>query len=188
MYAEIAAEPSSLNNYLQITFVDAANFERLQSHHFNMAEFVPLIHQQKHKNVLSVMTHAYLIELNHYLSDLLFGFPRGLNQVSLSEREAEYTRYAVSTDMVTPDYLDSCVGETKLFYDTLPIDSHSLIVNVQKGFLNHLADSKDNYREFVLACIRCMDRFNCDKSQLNQLYLQHQLSSAPFELLRCRIQ
>jgi hypothetical protein len=185
MYNELAA--SEPVQQIGITFVDAANFNNLQSQHFKMAEFPELIWGGARQDALSVMTHAYLVELNNYLSELVVGNIQISTHVPLSEREKEYTRFAVQDDMKG----ECCVplGDTqKLSYDTLPIDGQTLIVVVQKGFLNHLADSKDNYRAFVLACIRCMDRFNCDLSQLNQLYLRLQLTSAPYELMRCRIQ
>ena len=185
MYNELeASEPVQR---IGITFVDAANFNNLQSQHFKMAEFPELIWSGARQDALSVMTHAYLAELNNYLSELVIGvLPISTHHVPLSEREKDYARFAVQGDMTA-----NCLplGDTqKLSYDTLPIDGQTLIVVVQKGFLNHLADSKDNYRAFVLACIRCMDRFNCDLSQLNQLYLRLQLTSAPYELMRCRIQ
>lgn len=185
MYNELAA--SEPVQRIGITFVDAANFNNLQSQHFKMAEFPELIWSGVRQDALSVMTHAYLVELNNYLSELVIGSTPISTHVPLSEREKNYTRFAVQGDMTA----EHCVplGDTqKLSYDTLPIDGQNLIVVVQKGFLNHLADSKDNYRAFVLACIRCMDRFNCDLSQLNQLYLHLQLTSAPYELMRCRIQ
>lgn len=185
MYNELAgSEPVQR---IGITFVDAANFNNLQSQHFKMAEFPELIWSGARQDALSVMTHAYLVELNNYLSELVIGTTPISHHLALSEREKEYTRFAVHGDMTEECYAQ--LGDTqKLSYDTLPIDGQTLIVVVQKGFLNHLADSKDNYRAFVLACIRCMDRFNCDLSQLNQLYLRLQLTSAPYELMRCRIQ
>lgn len=185
MYNELAvSEPTQ---QISITFVDAANFNNLQSQHFKMAEFPTLIWGGARQDALSVMTHAYLVELNNYLSELVIGSNPISSHIPLSEREKDYICFAVQGDMTE----EHCVplGDTqKLSYDTLPIDGQNLIVVVQKGFLNHLADSKDNYRAFVLACIRCMDRFNCDLSQLNQLYLRLQLTSAPYELMRCRIQ
>lgn len=177
-----------ITKQLKVIFVDAANFNNLQSQHFNLVEFPALIHNGTRKDALSVMTHAYLIELNSYLSDLVFGHICDSIYIPLSQRESDYTKFAVRGDMSPTEACALSDEAQKLSYDTLPIDAQTLIVVVQKGFLNHLADSKDNYRAFVLACIRCMDRFNCDLSRLNQLYLRLQLTSAPYELMRCRIQ
>lgn len=173
---------------VNITFVDAANFERLQSAHFKMQDFKDVIRQGSSSSAMSVMTLSYLISLNNYLSEIALGRRSELRQLALTANESHYTEFAVMQDMTTPSPPLYLGEQAKLCYDTLPVDDHSLIIVVQKGFLNHLADNKDNYREFVLACIRCMDRFNCDLSQLNHLYLQLQLTAAPFELLRCRIQ
>jgi hypothetical protein len=183
-----------------ITFVDRDNFTRLQSAHFKMEDFVTVVRSGKPSSQLSVMTHAYLCELNTRLSELVLGqnLPSfGPNQ---STKEAQYTEFSVWDDMTRPRMECEVMGDSllsrsltpqkphELCYDALPVDGQNLLIVVQQGFLYHLADSKDNYKQFVLACIRCMDRFNCDLSQLNQLYLQLQLSEAPFELLRCRIQ
>lgn len=186
MYDTIVSENKAPQ--VNITFVDAANFNRLQSAHFKMQDFKDVVRQAKANTAMSVMTLAYLIELNNHLSEIVIGQNRVLCQLALTENERTYTEFAVLQDMTTPASPHYLGEQAKLCYDTLPLDDHSLIIVVQKGFLNHLADNKDNYREFVLACIRCMDRFNCDLSQLNQLYLQLQLTAAPFELLRCRIQ
>lgn len=172
---------------VSITFVDRDSFVRLQSPHFKMDEFVTLVHSARSSESLSVMSHAYLAELNTRLSELVLGSSFCFSGPAQTPREAKYTAFAVWQDM-TVSCEDFSEKTPELCYDALPVDGQNLLIVVQKGFLYHLADNKDNYKKFVLACIRCMDRFNCDLSQLNQLYLQLQLTEAPFELLRCRIQ
>lgn len=174
---------------LRVTFIDHSNFVRLQSMHFTLEDFPKLIHEGKKTDKLSVMSQAYLSQLNVFLSEVVLGQLIALPTPAQSEKEKQYTLYSVTSDLLCPGYVEVASSDTqKLCYDTLPVDSRSLVVVVQQGFLNHLANNKDSYTQFVLDCIRCMDRFNCDTSQLNKLYLNIRLTGAPYELLRCRIQ
>lgn len=183
----IGSEVAACSTQISVTFVDQDSFKRLQSTHFKMEDFAKLVRSGKPSTALSVMSHAYLAELNRLISDLVLGRIEDYQAPVQTPKEIQYTTYAVWEDMTQS--LPTCALEPpELCYDALPLDAQSLLIVVQKGFLYHLAGNKDNYKQFVLACIGCMDRFNCDLSQLNQLYLQLQLSDAPFELLRCRIQ
>lgn len=187
MHSIVSEEIATPVTRLAITFVDKDSFSRLQSAHLKLDDFVSLANNSKPSSALSVMSHAYLCELNRVLSDVVLGYIPDILAPAQTTKESQYTAYAVWEDM-TQNHTGLVDQGAELSYDPLPVDAQHLLVVVQKGFLYHLADSKDNFKQFVLACIRCMDRFNCDLSQLNQLYLQLQLSEAPFELLRCRIQ
>lgn len=181
------SEVTSSSTEFSVTFVDRDSFNRLQSSHFKMDDFVRLVRSRKPSSGLSVMSQAYLCELNVKLAELTsLGYNEYILRPPQSPVEIKYTEFAVWEDMTCGP---TTAGEpSELCYDALPVDGQNLLIVVQKGFLYHLADNKNNYKQFVLACIRCMDRFNCDLSRLNRLYLQLQLSEAPFELLRCRIQ
>ena len=175
---------NSVRETLEIAFITKDLFVRLQSARFELDEFLKAVKQSQTPSVMSTMTHAYLNHLNNKLSELVLGQQRVYPGPAITERERKYTEDAVMADMV-----QECPTEqSQLCYDTVPVDGNKLLVVVHKGFLNHLASSKDNYEQFVLACIRCMDRFNCDLSQLNHLYLLLKFVGATHELLRCRIQ
>ena len=175
---------SSGRETMEIVFVTQDLFVRLQSAHFKLDEFVKAVKLSQTPSVMSTMTHAYLSHLNNKLSELALGQQCFYPGPAITERERKYIEDAVMADMT-----QECPTEqSQLCYDTVPVDGNKLLVVVHKGFLNHLAGSKDNYEQFVLACIRCMDRFNCDLSQLNHLYLLLKFVGATHELLRCRIQ
>ena len=177
-------------NTLKFQFVDRKNFNRLQSTHFQLKDFENLVCKNTSDKV-SVTTKAYLAYLNKLLNEQVLGVDLHYDPPAQAPHEVEYTRSAVWQDMATLDHWDVTAVDTDrslLCYDTIPINDHGLLIVVGDGFLYHLASNKDNYIQFILACIRCMDRFNCDLSQLNKLYLQLRLSGAPYELLRCRIQ
>lgn len=182
-------EPSP--NTLKFQFVDRKNFDRLQSGHFQLKDFEDLVCKNTSDKV-SVTTQAYLSYLNKMLSEQVLGLDLHYDPPAQAPHELEYTHSAVWQDMtVLENYRDDVAVDTDpslLCYDTIPISDQRLLIVVGDGFLYHLASNKDNYIQFILACIRCMDRFNCDLSQLNKLYLQLRLSGAPYELLRCRIQ
>lgn len=169
---------------VEIAFVTQDLFVRLQSANFKLDEFIKAVKLSQTPSMMSTMTHAYLSHLNKKLSKLVLGKQWLYPGPAITERERKYIKDAVKADMV-----QECPTEqSQLCYDTVPVDGNKLLVVVHKGFLNHIAGSKDNYEQFVLACIRCMDRFNCDLSRLNHLYLLLKFVGATHELLRCSIQ
>lgn len=183
---------------VNVVFIDADSFHnKLQSTKFTIHDYVQMVLQRKRHPSVSALTFGYFLQLNDFLQ--LNVLMQSNVVLDMSERaptltaaELNYVKDSVLMDLTQPSgtYLqaESQNTETKVSYDTLPLDGQTVVVVVQKGFANHLADSKDNFRGFVLACIRCMDSFNCDKTQLNQLYLSLQMTAAPFELLRISIQ
>lgn len=66
---------------------------------------------------------------------------------------------------------DETEGNTS-FYEIQLIDNQNFMVVVGRGFLHHVTQSKDNLLAYVLACLRCLDHFNCSYLQLNTLYLR----------------
>lgn len=181
---------SSASNTLKFQFVDRKNFNRLQSAHFQLKDFETLVCKNTSDKV-SVTTQAYLAYLNKLLREQVLSVDLHYDPPAQAPHEVEYTHSAVWQDMTTLYNCNDIAVDTDrslLCYDTIPINDHGLLIVVGDGFLYHLASNKDNYIQFILACIRCMDRFNCDLSRLNKLYLQLRLSGAPYELLRCRIQ
>ena len=178
------------SNTLKFQFVDRKNFNRLQSTHFQLKDFENLVCKNTSDKV-SVTTQAYLAYLDKLLNEQVLSVDLHYDPPAQAPHEVEYTHSAVWQDMTMLDNCDDTAVDTDrslLCYDTIPINDHGLLIVVGDGFLYHLASNKDNYIQFILACIRCMDRFNCDLSRLNKLYLQLRLSGAPYELLRCRIQ
>ena len=177
-------------NTLNFQFVDRRNFNRLQSAHFQLKDFENLVCKNTSDKV-SVTTQAYLTYLDKLLNEQVLSVDLHYDPPAQAPHEVEYTHSAVWQDMTVLESYRVAAVDTDpslLCYDTIPINDHGLLIVVGDGFLYHLASNKDNYIQFILACIRCMDRFNCDLSQLNKLYLQLRLSGAPYELLRCRIQ
>lgn len=69
-------------------------------------------------------------------------------------------------------YLNDASEENTSFYEIQLIDNQNFMVVVGRGFLHHVTQSKDNLLAYVLACLRCLDHFNCSYLQLNTLYLR----------------
>lgn len=190
LVANPSMEREWASNTLKFQFVDRKNFNRLQSTHFQLKDFETLVCKNTSDKV-SVTTQAYLAYLNKLLNEQVLSVDLHYDPPAQAPHEVEYTHSAVWQDMTMMESYRVAAVDTDpslLCYDTIPINDHGLLIVVGDGFLYHLASNKDNYIQFILACIRCMDRFNCDLSQLNKLYLQLRLSAAPYELLRCRIQ
>lgn len=182
----VSYQDSNRAHRLQLTFIDEPNYKRLQGVHFTLDDFTQVLEENAMKDRMALLTLAHIQFMNQRLTDLIFGKTWDVPRVALSSRETDYVEETVTEFLV--QYGDEdCQPERPLCFDTVFIGNSNLLVVVKRGFLNYLAETKDNFKQFVLACIRCSDRFNCDKSQLNKLYLQLQLSDAPYELLRCRI-
>lgn len=129
---------------------------------------------------LSESSHAYVVLLDDRINKVLFGCERGvrfgelLNECYLGEQ--------LNT------YLSDEVTNGDAFYEILPVDNENFLVVVGRGFLHHLTQSKDAALQYVLACLGCLDRFNCEASQLNELYLRLLYVQGYHLLIQARVQ
>ena len=109
---------------------------------------------------LSPSLKSYLIELNASINYALHG-----EQVIFDNPQDGQTE-------LVKDFLNAEESLDSAFYEILPIDNENMLVVVSRGFLYHLTQSKDALLQFILACLGCLDRFNCTSLQLNRLYLR----------------
>lgn len=114
---------------------------------------------------ISASTHTYITFVDELVKQVLFNT---LSYASQSKKSLDHTYL----EMQAKAYLKDKAEPNTLFYEFMPIDSENFMVVVGRGFLYHVTQSKDNLQRFVLACLGCIDHFNCTDLQLNTLYLR----------------
>lgn len=135
-------------------------------------------------NRLSLSTQEYTRMLNRELQYVLFEAVAPVRDGDNSDATAQsqYLREQLRS------FLEDESGGNTAFYEILPIDGKSFLVIVESGFIQFITQSKDSLIEFVLACLGCLDRFKCDASQLNKLYLRLRLIPGFHTLVKARAQ
>lgn len=133
-----------------------------------------MLGQSPVRNKLSDSTIEYINLLNNEIQYALFGGNSSTGQ--------EYLLNQVKGYLNTP-----CDRDTP-FYEILPIDNKSFLVVVENGFLHFLTQSKDTLLQYVLTCLSYLDRFKCEMSQLNKLYLRLSLVEGYHLLIKARVQ
>jgi hypothetical protein len=164
-------------------FIDRETYASLKESHkaLSIDKFKNLC--QKNSEVckhLSESSNAYVILLNDRVNKVLFGYENGVRPSGLLNEH--YLGEQLNT------YLNEEVNNDDPFYEILPVDNENFLVVVGRGFLHHLTQSKDAALQYVLACLGCLDRFNCEASQLNELYLRLLYVQGYHLLIQARVQ
>lgn len=133
------------------------------------------------QNKLSISTLDYLRLLNERIHYVLFGTGVATDPHA-SNPEQEYLLKQLNA------YLNDSAESDTPFYEILPIDNKSFLVIVENGFLHFLTQSKDTLLQYVLTCLGCLDRFKCEASRLNELYLRLSFIEGYHLLIKARAQ
>ena len=180
--AEDCSSGHSSPRYPILTFVDRKTFNNLQGREFTISDFPKVTQNFSAAHpAISAMTQEYMRYLNNELYRILFGANLGYQSYRLSTVDSTYVR-----DL----FISNLVNEWSTpvsFYEILPITDTEYLVVLENGFLNYLTSTKSAPEEFVLACLRCMHQFKCDKSQLTRLYLNLRLNADYHKLLAMRV-
>lgn len=178
----LLAYSGETKSFPTLTFVDRKSFTNLQGRQFNLSDFPKVVGNYSDQHpAISTMTQDYMRYLNNQLYYILFGVNLGDQKYRLSNTDATYIRDLFFTNLVN-EY-----ATPEAFYEILPVSDTEYLVVLENGFLNYLTSTKNAPEEFVLACLRCMNQFKCDKSQLIRLYLNLRLISDYNKLLAMRI-
>lgn len=176
---------SSVKAPVQWHFIDRATYSSLREgpKALTLTDFVNVgCGVSPAHNKLSHSTLKYVLEMNRRIRYVLFG-----EDIVKCEALDD-----VASDMYSylkeqlAEFLDAEVTDCSSFYEILPIDDKSFLVVVENGFLNYTTQSKDTFKEFVLACLGYLDRFKCDPVHLNQLYLRLSFIKGYHLLVRAR--
>lgn len=179
---EVCSGSNDASRFPTLTFVDRKTFNNLQGREFNISDFPKVVdnYGSSHK-AISAMTQDYMRYLNNEMYRIFFGTMLGDQKYRLTSTDINYIRDLFISNLVnewnTPDS----------FYEILPISDVEYLVVLENGFLNYLTSTKSAPEEFVLACLRCMHQFKCDKSQLTRLYLNLRLNADYHKLLAMRV-
>lgn len=176
------AYPVEVSRFPTLSFVDRKSFNNLQGREFKLSDFTKVVgnYSEQHP-AISTMTQDYMRYLNNQLYYILFGTTLGDLKYRLNNTDATYIRDLFFTNLVN-EYATPVA-----FYEILPVSDTEYLVVLENGFLNYLTSTKNAPQEFVLACLRCMNQFKCDKSQLIRLYLNLRLIADYNKLLAMRI-
>lgn len=166
-----------------LTFVDRKSFNNLQGRDFAITDFPKVVNNYSDQHsAISAMTQDYMRFLNNEMHRILFGIRLGDQACRLNSTDITYIKDLfinnLSASYETPDS----------FYEILPISDTEYLVVLENGFLHYLTSTKSAPEEFTLACLRCMHKFKCDKSQLIRLYLSLRLIDGYNQLLSLRVQ
>lgn len=129
---------------------------------------------------LSASSRTYLKLLNDRINYALFGYAKGVRSSGMLDEQY--------LDAQLVAYLNEAPEREDAFYEILPVDHENFLVVVGSGFLYHLTQSKDAAVAYVLACLSCIDRFNCASPQLNELYLRLLYFPGYHLLIQARVQ
>ena len=176
---------SSVKKPVQWHFIDRPTYNSLREgpKALTLQDFVNLsCGESPAHNKLSHSTLKYVLEMNRRIHYVLFGEDcvRSERIDDLATDMHQYVKEQLS------QFLDVEDGGHTTFYEILPIDDKSFLVVVENGFLNYTTQSKDTFKEFVLACLGYLDRFKCEPLHLNQLYLRLSFIKGYHLLVRAR--
>lgn len=179
---QLACCDVAASNYPILTFVDRKSFSNLQGREFKISDFPQVVKNFSAPHpAISAMTQEYMRYLNNEMYRILFGTDLGDQKYRLSSVDSTYIR-----DLFVSNLVDAYATPDS-FYEILPISDTEYLVVLENGFLNYLTSTKNAPEEFVLACLRCMHQFKCDKSQLIRLYLNLRLIDDYHRLLAMRV-
>lgn len=178
------AEPGSgdYKVFPVLTFVDRQSFSKLQGRDLALRDFINITQNygESHKSI-STITQNFMRYLNNEMYRVFFGTRLGDLEHQMDITDMTYIREL---------FIERLTGSENpqgLLFEILPVTDAEYVVVLEKGFLNYLTSTKAAPEEFVLACLRCMHHFKCDKSQLIRLYLNLKLIEGYHKLLSLRI-
>lgn len=175
-------DPCSIKPFPTLTFVDRKTFNNLEGVAFNIKDFPKAVENYGPQHTsISSMTQNYMRYLNNEMYRILFGIDLGDQKYTLMSVDLGYIRDLFHSNLV------DAYATPGVFYEILPVSDTEYLVVLENGFLNYLTSTKSAPEEFVLACLRCMHQFKCDKSQLIRLYLNLRLNDDFYKLLNMRI-
>lgn len=138
---------------------------------------------------LSQNTHLQMLVLNNHLSKYFMGYDifdyKG--NTEFSREMIEYAETSFTHSQVSGQGEGSDKTQAGTFYEIFPADGKRLLVVVENNFLNHLTLSKDNCKQFVLACLSLLDKFGTTSVFLNEFYLKLMLVNRYHEVLGLRV-
>lgn len=162
-------------------FIDRATYNTLRQgiKALDLVDFVDLSNgKSPAHNRLSESTLKYIMMMNERIRYVIFGDSGIGSDGKPSQDDYLYKQLE--------QFLQETYETVTSFYEILPIDNKSFLVVVENGFLDFTTQSKDNLKEFILACLGYLDRFKCDPGQLNQLYLRLSFITGYHLLIKAR--
>lgn len=165
-------------------FIDRGNFEKLQSKDFNILKNYSSISVNGNQNV-SLLTTCYLIELNRYLSKLIYNsalddsFYPELGK--LTDKEKKYVE-----DMLHYNLVEDKAHSEK-YYDITVLEDSSVLVIVENGFLAYVMENKENLLKFFLDYLRHSYKYGLSYYEIMKVYLKLKFKDFYFELLKSRL-
>lgn len=175
-------------SYPYMTFITREMFNELTRLGHSVDELSDLSSYSRLKS-MSQSTHIQLLVLNQRLSKFFCGFDVysldaalgveysvGRNHKDPMVSYAETAFNVTQRDAPTPGYVlpqdpGSEPGE-ETFYEIFPASGQRQLVVVEKHFLYHLTQCKDNTKAFVLAYLSHLDHFGLTSVSLNEFYLK----------------
>lgn len=84
--------------------------------------------------------------------------------------------------------LDYDEPSTEKYYELTSLPNGDILVIMQDGFITHLTESKDNYKQFILDCLCIQYKFNTDSSYLLYCYLNLRIIPDYLETVKLRFE
>lgn len=175
--------------YSSMTFITRQMFDAFMTQGVSIDDLSELSSYSRLKT-MSQNTHIQLLVLNQKLFKFFYGYEPysigsamgvGYEAASLSSQDplVKYAVTAFSIDQMGQSESGSVTidapqpgKEPGTFYEIFPTSGQRQLIVVEKHFLNHLTQSKDSCKAFVLAYLSHLDHFGLTNVSLNELYLK----------------
>lgn len=172
--------------YPVLGFIDNTYFKSLSDKNTSIEDIYDYTRvYENRKESVSNLSLAYIEYLNKELFRILVNIDLGDCKNLVSSQERDYIKTKFKAEVLSPslDY----IPQDNLCYEIIPVNNDKFLVVISKGFINYVTSTKENYKEFLLSCLRAFDRFNCSTSAINKLYVNLLLNDKYLDLVKLKI-
>lgn len=175
-----------VETYPAIGFIDKTYFKSLSDKNTTIEDIYNSTYNSYNNNKnISDLTKSYLNYVNKEIFRIVLNI--FLNEGSDTKtQETEYVKSKFKAEVLEQE----CVlyPEDNLCYEIIPVNNDKFLIVISKGFINYVTSTKENYKEFLLSCLRAFDRFNCSTSVINKLYVNLLLNDKYLDLVKLRVE
>ena len=179
-------------NQANFFFIDKDNYENLQDKNVNLWEVVDLVSGNSKSDKFSLLTREFIRILNFKIGDVLLSdngryFSSVVSesgqscQLNMTEQEQSYVERKIKTFLT---------GSTTQYCEIIPVsqgEKHAFLVVLDTGFMDFLAESKDNVKLVYLKFLSFLYKYNLDISSLMSSYIKLETNPERFAYIKTTI-
>lgn len=169
---------------IEICFIDKETYTSALKNNVTQKELLQIACKDHRSNLLSVYTNVYIYNLNYKLKTSLFGEGKvkqnnhpSIVHPPIDQSILSDVNTYIEELIATPPDLNSLL-ENKKYYEIIASPENAIFVVFQKGFIQHLVESKESYLKFLLSCLHHLYNLdNISKDILSRLFLFNKSST-----------